>query len=364
MQDELKSGYSSIVSCVSSSEFVENHFEFVFDRYQSSDLILLQQRISSNFGDFSDYMLCREILWMFMGLKGLNYFLISDVYLPSTQFLNPLFTLLSRLCCLSNKLLELRDYCRFVQNVTLQNSRYSKCPFHSKNPSTAIDPHSTITFQAFSSVLLLFLHDIDSKLIELEKEQLFRSSSVIELYCNLLILSGKISYFYEIFLKSVYPPNERIDCSPIYRVCWLLDSLWSELTLCDLQYTVVPKFSSLTISAFLITLAPLFAFISQWFFEGRYYDECQEFFIQQVDFPMKCDKISSFWENGCKLRSTENMSYIPNFLIDLAPKILLAGKSLGCYAEIVNEENLGTTVYCKSQRVNSLQRESKSQQTL
>ena len=325
----MRSDSSSVVSCLSSPESVENHLEFVFDKYQSSDLISLQQSISSNFIDFSDYMLCREILWMFMGIKGLNFFVISNGYLPSTQIPNPLFTLLSRLCLLSNNLLKLRDFCQLVRNMSLQNSCFSKSPFHSRNSVTA-DPHSTITFQAFSSVLRLFLYDIDAHLIEFEKELLLQTSSIIALFNNLQTLSARISYFYGLFLDCMNPPDDQMDSSPFYRVCWLLDSLWRDLTVCDLQYMVVPKFLPLSISAFLITLAPLFDFISQWFFDGHVHDEFHEFFIHQTKFPVKCDTISSFWENGCKLRQFENVSYVPKFLRDLVPKMLLSGKSLGC----------------------------------
>ena len=334
----MKSECSSVVSCLSTPESVENHFEFVFDRYQSSDLIILQQRISSNFGDFSDFLLCREILWMFMGFKELHFFLMSNGYLPSTQFPNPLFTLLTRLCLLSNKLLKLRDFCQFVQSVSLQNSSFSKS---SKNSLYSIDPHSTITFQAFSSVLRLFLHDIDTELIELEKQLLVHSACIIALFNNLLVLSAKISYFYQLFIECINPPNDQMCSSPFSRVCWLLDSLWREITLCDLQYMVIPKLLPLSISAFLITLTPLFDFISQWFFDGHLYDEYQEFFIHQIEFPMNCDKLSSFWENGCKIRTSEMVSYVPKFLRDLAPKILSAGKSLGCLSFLgVNIANI------------------------
>ncbi|KAI6648587.1 Gamma-tubulin complex component 5 [Oopsacas minuta] len=343
LQDEWKTEYSSYGSRSSISEDDEIDFDFLTCRHRCSDLIALQMHLSSDFHTFSNFMLSRETIWMFMGVDKLSFYLLTDAgYLPSKKIPQRLFPLLRSFCHTSNKLRHMRLFCHTVLDTSLSIISDSN---RRVTTTVKIHPYSTLTFQAFSSSVRMFLYDIDSKLLELEGIQNFvESCSLLTLYDDLEILSEEVSYFHSIFLRCISPPKSLENIIPIYEVRWLLDCLWQELSLCELQLMVIPQYSRIPISLLLISLAPLFNFISQWFYSGFITDIHNEFFIEQLHFPVNCHQLSLFWTDGCNIRCDDNILATPSFFIGIENIILSSGKSLGSLGvlgEKIAEEQYG-----------------------
>ena len=337
----MRSETYSDTSHVSSSSCDDHFYDFSNSNCVSSDLLSLQRQISPFFlHSFSEFILCREAIWMLMGVNKLIFFYKGNAgYIPSEYIPSRFSTILCRICITANQILDLKSFCYSVLIDRINLFKYSDFKQASTNlhVEKLNEHYSTLTYQAFATSVRFFIRDILSELLVLERTVQYHDfGSILFLFDSLTNLTRRVSYFHALYSDSTLIPKNEAPLSSKDAVQLLLDILWKRIIESDFQIMSNSNCSSIVICVFLITIGPTFNFISQWLIDGIIHDKHQEFFIQQLIYPWNCDKLYTLWSDSCTLLKKNGLIQSPLFFLQLSSKILSSGKAISSLSYIGN----------------------------
>ena len=329
----MRSETFSDASHISSSTCDDQLNDFSNSNCLSSNLILLQSQISSCFlHPFSEFMLCREIIWMLMGIHKLALFNVGNAgYLPTENVPSQFYTILTSICNTANQMLYLKSFCFTVLIDQVNSVKSSNLKQRSTNihADALNEYHSTLTYQAFATAVRFFIHGVHSELLVVEQSlQNHEYGSILSLFHSLNFLTKRISYFYTIYSESTLLPKNETPLSRKDAVQYLLDNLWKKVIQCDLQMMYNPSCSTIVIVVFLFTIAPILNFINQWLTDGIIHDKHKEFFIQDLMYSWNYDELYLLWRDCCTLSRKNGLTQSPLVFHELESEILAAGKAI------------------------------------
>ncbi|XP_076661512.1 gamma-tubulin complex component 5 isoform X1 [Halictus rubicundus] len=217
-----------------------------------------------NFGTISEYLVCRELLWMFYAPTCMvvfqqngdtDFFIRPNISIPSltTVAFN---SILSPLCKYFSMIREIE---RFGEEIyTKGNGLCKKPPF---------------TYEAYNAVLRQHLMKFKNEIIDIEKRFMKQDESLT--FLSLSILLKKRLYNINI----LYEIHQKVVCDWKVHPNWICASKLLSSLYFELQKSHNRRRSNICASLYLSSLSVYLNIIDTWLSEGRFEDWREEFII-------------------------------------------------------------------------------------